>query len=290
MKELRVRLVHKEYPVLIGNGLFKSAGEKIREMFPGRKVFIVTDSNLAQSYGEDLAGRLRKLDVETGLYVYPAGEESKSHGVLLELYHAFARAGITRRDVVVALGGGVTGDLAGFAASTWLRGTVFLQIPTSLLAMVDSSIGGKVAVNLPEGKNLVGSFYHPEAVFIDPSLLLTLPDRHFADGMAEVAKYGCIRSEGLFVLLENMKSRADIMEHIEEIICLCCDIKRQVVEEDEREESLRMILNFGHTFGHAVEKYYQYKEYTHGEAVSIGKSHTTWGFAEEKHLTGSARC
>lgn len=270
MKELRVRLTHKEYPVYIENGLFKNTGEKIREMFPGRKVFIVTDSNLACLYGKDLANSLRQLDIETGMYVYPAGEESKCHDVLLELYRAFARAGITRRDVVAALGGGVTGDLAGFAASTWLRGTCFLQIPTSLLAMVDSSIGGKVAVNLPEGKNLVGSFYHPDAVFIDPLLLLTLPERHFADGMAEVVKYGCICDEGLFALLEKMRSITDIMGRIEEIICLCCDIKRQVVEKDEREEDLRMILNFGHTFGHAVEKYYRYKEYTHGEAVSIG--------------------
>lgn len=270
MRELTVTLAQKTYPILIENHLFQSAGAIIEKIFPGRKVFIVTDSNLASIYGTVLVEQLAKRNIQADLYAFPAGETSKSHELLLKLYDAFSRAEITRKDTVVALGGGVTGDLTGFAASTWLRGTGFLQIPTSLLAMVDSSIGGKVAVNLPAGKNLVGGFYHPEAVLIDPMLLNTLPDRHFADGMAEVIKHGCIRDKELFGWLEKLENRDSFMQHADEIICRNCDIKRQVVQQDERESGLRMILNLGHTFGHALEKVYHYERYTHGEAVAMG--------------------
>lgn len=270
MRELTVELTHKIYPILIENHLFQNAGALIQRFFPKRKVFIVTDSNLAPIYGTALTEQLVKLNIQAALYVFPAGETSKSHEQLLKLYEAFSQAEITRKDVIIALGGGVTGDLTGFAASTWLRGTGFIQIPTSLLAMVDSSIGGKVAVNLPVGKNLVGSFYHPEAVLIDPLLLNTLPDRHFSDGMAEVIKHGCICDKEMFNWLEKLGCRENFMEHAEEIICRNCDIKRQVVQQDERETSLRMILNFGHTFGHAIEKAFHYEKYTHGECVSMG--------------------
>lgn len=270
MRELTVKLTHKTYPILIENNLFQSAGAVIQKFFPARKVFLVTDSHLAPIYGAALTAQLEKLNIQIGMYVFPAGEASKSHEQLLKLYEAFSQAEITRKDVVVALGGGVTGDLTGFAASTWLRGTGFLQIPTSLLAMVDSSIGGKVAVNLPIGKNLVGSFYHPEAVLIDPLLLKTLPDRHFSDGMAEVIKHGCIRDKEMFEWLEKLGCRERFMEHAEEIVCRNCDIKRLVVQQDERETGLRMILNFGHTFGHAIEKAFHYEKFTHGECVAMG--------------------
>ncbi len=275
MRKLEVSLMEKNIPIEIKNGLFKEAGERIRDLFPGKKVMIVTDSNLESMYGKDLAGRLQDLHIETDLYAIPAGEGSKSHEQLLKLYTAFADFGLTRKDIVIALGGGVTGDLAGYAAATWLRGTGLIQMPTSLLAMVDSSIGGKVAVNLPIGKNLVGSFYHPQWVMIDPLLLSTLPERHFADGMAEIIKYGCIADEKLFSAMEGMKTRQSVMEKIEEIIFRCCDIKRQVVEKDEQENGLRMILNFGHTFGHAIEKIYNYERYTHGEAVAMGMVYIT---------------
>lgn len=270
MRELTIKLPDKSYPILIKKGLFERAGEFIQKLFADCKVFIVTDSNVASVYGDKLVKQLDKAGVVSYLYVFPAGESSKCHNELLKIYEALGKAGITRKDTVVALGGGVTGDLTGFAASTWLRGTGFLQIPTTLLAMIDSSIGGKVAVDLPAGKNLVGSFYHPKAVLIDPLLLNTLPDRVFADGMAEVVKHGCIRDEGLFSELEQMKSRSQIMSLIDNIILRNCDIKRQIVEQDERESGLRMILNFGHTFGHVVEKAFQYKKYTHGEAVAVG--------------------
>lgn len=270
MQKLEIDLKHKKYPIYIGKGLFKDAGSFLGKIIDGRRAIIITDSNLYPSYGLELYGMLKANRNETEIYTIPAGENSKSLNELSNLYSSFAGFGITRNDYIIALGGGVTGDLAGFAASTWLRGTGFIQIPSSLLAMVDSSIGGKVAVNLPAGKNLVGSFYHPEAVLIDPLLLETLPDRHFADGMAEIIKYGCIEGEALFKRLENLKDRRNIMEYIEDIIYSCCDIKHLIVEEDEHERNLRMILNFGHTIGHAIEKYYGYEKYTHGEAVSIG--------------------
>lgn len=289
MHELTVKLTHKDYPIYIENGLFDSAGEYIKRFFPNRKAFIITDSNLVSLYADSLLRQLKDLNISAGVFTIPAGESSKSHDQLLALYEAFGSSEITRKDVVIALGGGVTGDLAGFAASTWLRGTRFMQIPTSLLAMVDSSIGGKVAVNLAMGKNLVGSFYHPEAVLIDPLLLKSLPDRHFADGVAEIIKHGCIRDKELFLMLETISSRDEIMKNIEEIIFRNCMIKKSIVEKDERESNLRMILNFGHTFGHALEKAFCYEKYTHGEAVAIGMEFATelsvrLGFCEEEVL------
>ena len=267
MRELFVKLAHKTYPILIENNLFQRAGEVIRGIFPGRKVFIVTDSNLASVYGSVLVEQLEKLNIQAGLYTYPAGETSKNHEQLLKMYEAFSQAEITRKDVVVALGGGVTGDMTGFAASTWLRGTGFVQIPTSLLAMVDSSIGGKVAVNLPVGKNLV-----------EHSIIRGSADRSFdAEHPARRAfrrwngrsdQAWCIRDNEMFDWLDTLGGRKGFMEHAEELICRNCDIKRQVVQQDERETGLRMLLNFGHTFGHAIEKVFIIEVY-HGEAVAI---------------------
>lgn len=180
---------------------------------------------------------------------------------------------ITRGDLIIAFGGGVVGDLTGFVSSTLLRGIPFVQIPTSLLAQVDSSIGGKVAVNLSKGKNLIGSFYHPEAVYIDPDLLKTLDKRFLYDGMAEVIKYGCIRDENLFQNLLKYNGDKELFDNIEEIIYRCCKIKKDIVESDEKDIGERMLLNFGHTIGHIIEKYFKYEKYTHGEAVAIGMYH-----------------
>ncbi len=268
MAEIVVNTLTKKYLITIKDGLFTE--DSAYKLLQGRKALIITDYNIDLLYGKPLLKRLNDLNVDADLYVIPAGEKSKSHNELLKLYNYFGEAGITRNDYVVALGGGVTGDLAGFAASTYLRGINFLQIPTSLLAMVDSSVGGKVAVNLATGKNLVGSFYHPEAVLIDPTLLKTIPDRHFADGMAEIIKYGCIHDIELFSLLENINNRQEVMDNIQDIIFRSCTIKKEIVEKDEREQRLRMVLNFGHTFGHVVEKCFEYNKYTHGEAVAIG--------------------
>jgi 3-dehydroquinate synthase len=202
--------------------------------------------------------------------VLEPGEKSKSVEVLLEVYNSLLDFGITRGDLIIALGGGVIGDLTGFAASTLLRGIPFVQIPTSLLAQIDSSIGGKVAVDLPKGKNLIGSFYHPEAVFIDPNVLTTLSKKFLHDGMAEVIKYGAIKDENLFHKLENFKDDNELLANIDDIIYTCCNIKKAVVEKDEKDTGDRMMLNFGHTLGHAIEKYFNFEKYTHGEAVAVG--------------------
>ena len=180
--------------------------------------------------------------------------------------------GLTRTDAVVALGGGVVGDLAGFAAASILRGVDFIQIPTTLLAQVDSSVGGKVAIDLKAGKNLAGAFWQPRGVLIDPDCLDTLPDRTFSDGMAEVIKYGCIRDDDFFWMLDRCGGRAGVMEHIEQVIYTCCNLKRQVVLQDERDTGVRMTLNFGHTIGHAFELAGHYQVWTHGQGVAAGMS------------------
>lgn len=177
---------------------------------------------------------------------------------------------LTRTDAVVALGGGVVGDLAGFAAATVLRGVDYIQIPTTLLAQVDSSVGGKVAIDLHAGKNLAGAFWQPKGVLIDPEVLTTLTDRTFSDGMAEVIKYGCIRDQAFFDKLAAWGGREGVMEHIEEVIHTCCDIKRKVVLNDERDTGERMVLNFGHTIGHAFELAGHYETWTHGQGVAAG--------------------
>ena len=191
---------------------------------------------------------------------------------------------LTRTDLIIALGGGVIGDLVGFVASTYLRGVKLVQIPTSLLAQVDSSVGGKVAVDLPEGKNLIGTFYHPKMVLIDPDTLKTLPKRFINDGMAEVIKYGCIKDKNLFERLSSYKDFDDLYQDIDEIIYRCVDIKRDVVERDQFDFGDRLLLNFGHTLGHAIEQYYHYEKYSHGEAVAIGMVQLT-KIAEEKNLS-----
>ena len=198
------------------------------------------------------------------------GEKSKTLGTLSDVFAQMAAFGMTRSDLVITFGGGVPGDLGGFAAATFLRGIDFIQVPTSLLAQIDSSVGGKVAVDLPAGKNLVGSFYQPLGVFIDPDLLGTLPKRYLHDGLAETIKYGCIRSSGLFTKLQHIKDDEELLSEIEAIIQECCSIKARIVEMDEFDTGERMLLNFGHTIGHAVEKYFNYETFTHGEGVGIG--------------------
>ncbi|MBQ6913021.1 MAG: 3-dehydroquinate synthase, partial [Acidaminococcaceae bacterium] len=221
-------------------------------------------------YASILQESLEKEGVVVTVLTFPAGEESKNLQTLGFLYDGLAEAGLTRSDAVVALGGGVTGDMGGLAAATFLRGVAFIQIPTSLLATVDSSVGGKVAIDLSSGKNLVGAFYQPKAVFIDPDLLKTLPVRYLHDGLAEVIKYGCIMDKELFVRLEKIQNDAELLACADEIIETCCNIKARIVEHDEFDTGERMLLNFGHTLGHAVEKTFRFDKYSHGEGVGIG--------------------
>jgi 3-dehydroquinate synthase len=270
MYDLDVNLPAKNYPLIIEKGILNNIGSKIKDFANTDRIAIITDSNILNIYGKKVEVRLKIEGYKTKIISVEAGETSKSFKTLLYLYNELLDFKIKRDSVIIALGGGVIGDLAGFCASTLLRGIRFIQIPTSLLAQIDSSIGGKVAVNLPKGKNLVGSFYHPNCVFIDPEVLNTLPKRHLYDGMAEVIKYGCIKDKDLFNKLNKIKDENDLLKNIDGIIYTCCNIKKYVVEKDEKDTGLRMILNFGHTIGHAIEKYYDYNTYTHGEAVAIG--------------------
>lgn len=282
MQKVNVNLPTNGYDIIIQSGLLASAGEYIHSK--GGKVFVVSDSNVSVLYGDTLIASLTSQGYRCKLYVVKAGESSKNISSIMPMYSAMIEFGLTRSDLVVALGGGVVGDLTGFVASTYLRGVDFVQIPTSLLAQVDSSVGGKVAVDLMEGKNLVGSFYQPKVVLIDTQLLSTLPDKFYVDGMAEIIKYGCILDRQLFDTLAEIKSREEFMEQAEEIIARCCAIKAGVVSHDERDNGERMLLNFGHTYGHALEKYYDFSTLTHGQAVAIGMSHIT-AISEAKGLT-----
>ena len=272
MKTLHIDLGERSYDITIDHGLLDRAGEAIKAVCPkAKKLFVVTDSTVQPLY----LHRLRKSLGNAGFKalvcgVVPAGEHSKSPELLTRLWEDMMEFGLTRTDAVVALGGGVVGDLAGFAAATILRGVDFIQIPTTLLAQVDSSVGGKVAIDLAHGKNLAGAFWQPKAVLMDPETLKTLDDKTFADGMAEVIKYGCIADREFFHFLCAHPTRAQIMENIEHVLYTCCDIKRSVVESDERDTGARMILNFGHTLGHAFERLGNYETWTHGQAVSAG--------------------
>ena len=270
MKTLRINLPGREYDIHIENGLLEKSGEYLRRISSGSKVTVVTDSNVGPLYEKVVANSLEREGFSVHICRIPAGEESKCQEQLFNLYDEMLDFGMTRADLVVALGGGVVGDLTGYAAATLLRGIPFVQVPTTILSQVDSSVGGKVAIDLPKGKNLVGAFYQPKMVLIDPECLKTLPDRNVADGMAEVIKYGAIADAELFLLLEQIQTKEELFANIDEIVYTCCDRKRQVVEEDELDTGNRMILNFGHTFGHAIEKEGKYQTYTHGEAVAIG--------------------
>lgn len=270
MCTLEVKLPQKKYSIIIEKGILGNIGGEVKKIYSGRKIAIITDSNVEKLYGKEMINSLNEHDFETKIIAVEPGEKSKSLDTAMDIYNELLDFEITRGDMVIAFGGGVVGDLAGFVASTLLRGIPFIQIPSTLLAQIDSSVGGKVAVNLPQGKNLVGSFYHPEVVFIDPDLLKTLDKRFLYDGMAEVIKYGCIRDKGLFTKLMEIKDEEELFNNMEEIIKNCCSIKRDIVERDEKDTGERMLLNFGHTIGHAIEKHFRYKEYTHGEAVAVG--------------------
>ncbi|HCW54661.1 MAG TPA: 3-dehydroquinate synthase [Clostridium sp.] len=270
MEKLIVDLGERSYPIIIEKGLLDKIDIEIGKVFKGKKIFVLSDKNVAYHYGERVVKCLEKAGYEVKLMALEPGEETKSINTLPSIYNELLDFKVTRSDLIITLGGGVIGDIGGFAASTFLRGVSFVQIPTSILAQVDSSVGGKVAVDLDRGKNLVGSFYHPKLVLIDPEVLHTLDDRFYRDGMAEVIKYGCIKDKEFFYFLKSLKTKDEVMHNIEKIIHNCCYIKKCVVEKDERDTGERMLLNFGHTLGHAIEAYYDFKKFSHGEAVAIG--------------------
>ena len=271
------------YDIHIGHGLLKKAAGLL-ERCRGHRAMIVTDENVAPLYLDAMKAQLEAAGAQASAFVLPAGETTKCMAQLERIYDALIDAHITRQDFVVALGGGVVGDIAGYAACTYLRGVRFIQAPTTLLAQVDSSVGGKVAVNHPRGKNLLGAFYQPELVMIDCDTLKTLDARQVGAGLGEVIKYGCIWDADLFKNLEAHTSFEDLKKDLTEVIYRCVDIKRIVVEHDQFDTSERMLLNFGHTLAHTIEQHYHYTRESHGEAVAIGMYQIT-KIAEEMGLT-----
>lgn len=264
MKTVTVK-AGKGYEVRIGRGLLPEIGKQIG-VIPGvRRVLVVSDDRVFPLYGDTVLKSLTEAGYETDSFVFANGEASKNLSVFGELLTKLCDAGITRDDLLVALGGGVTGDLAGFAAATYRRGIPFVQVPTTLLAAVDSSVGGKTAVDLPNGKNQVGAFYQPELVICDPDTLATLPEIEYRNGCAEIIKYGVLDGEELFSKL----SEKPVSEQFEEVIERCVSIKRDYVEADEFDRGLRMFLNLGHTIGHAVEACSDFT-IPHGQGVAIG--------------------
>ena len=257
----------KPYDIYINEYRLDEVGRLCATMPRVDKAFIVSDSNVAPLYLDRVGESVRSSGLAWDSFVFPAGERSKTLETYGRLLVAMAEAGCTRDSLVVALGGGVTGDIAGFAASTYMRGCACIQVPTSLLACVDSSVGGKTAVDLPLGKNLVGAFFQPDAVVIDTSVLATLEPHFFTDGCAEVIKYGVIADAGLFDMIQQPLSVQD--PRLEQVICRCVQIKRDVVEADEQERGLRQTLNFGHTLGHSIESLSHFGV-THGFAVGCG--------------------
>lgn len=274
MQTMTVKLGERSYPIHIERGVLDAAGEKLRAQLGDCAAAIVTDDNVAPLYLGRLESSLRGAGIRTASMVLPHGETTKCLASLEKLYSFLCESHITRKDVVVVLGGGVIGDLAGLAAATYLRGVRFVQVPTTLLAQVDSSVGGKVAVDLPQGKNLVGAFWQPSLVLCDPDTLNTLTEEYWRDGLGEVVKYGCISDAALFALLEKHapEGRQGVMAAMDEILRRCIQAKADVVQQDERDTGLRMTLNFGHTIAHAVETCQHYTGLRHGEAVAMGMS------------------
>jgi 3-dehydroquinate synthase len=271
MKTLTVGLAERSYPIIIKEGLLAEVGRDLKDRKIAKRYVIISDSHVAALYGEALLNSLKTVGLAVDLVTFPRGESSKHLATVADLAGKLARLGVDRKDGLIALGGGVTGDITGFLAATYMRGISFVQVPTTLLAQVDSSVGGKTGVDIPEGKNLVGAFYQPKAVYIDSLVLKTLPAEEFLNGLAEVIKYGIIYDADFFHLLAAKRQEilARALPVLEEVVSRCCAIKAEVVAKDERESNLRRILNFGHTLGHAVEAASNF-ELAHGLAVAIG--------------------
>ncbi|MBO0472727.1 3-dehydroquinate synthase [Enterococcus ureasiticus] len=282
--KLTVTLPNHSYDLTIEKGVLNGIGSWVKELWSPQKIVIITDTNVQPLYGELVQKSLKETGYEVATFVINAGEQSKSLSVAAEVYDFLADEGMTRSDGIIALGGGVVGDLAGFVASTYMRGLHFLQVPTTLLAQVDSSIGGKTAVNTKKAKNLVGTLAQPDGVLIDPATLDTLETRRIQEGIAEIIKSAAIADEKLWQKLDALTDELDLRAHATEIIAACCKIKRKVVEEDELDNGVRLLLNFGHTIGHALENTAGYGNLTHGEGVAIGMSQIT-RVAESKSLT-----
>ncbi len=271
MKQLQVGLEDRAYPILIKEGLLAEIGQELKLRQLAKRYIIIADDNVAELFGGHVVESLRNVDIPVDLLTFPHGEASKNMATVEKLARSLAQLGVDRQDALIALGGGVTGDITGFLAAIYMRGISFVQVPTSLLAQVDSSVGGKTGVDIPEGKNLVGCFYQPKCVFVDTAVLKQLPSEELLNGLAEVVKYGVIYDSDFFnFLVANQKSILALDPHVvEAVVAHCCTIKAEVVVADEREADLRRILNYGHTLGHAVEAASNFT-IAHGMAVSMG--------------------
>lgn len=272
IKTLHVELNENSYPLLVGTGILNRIGEFLKSDAKSTKVLVVTDTYVNHRYAPLVFESLREAGFDVVIVEVPIGEESKSLKQFSRLQDSLVENQLDRGSTLIALGGGVVGDLAGFAAAVYMRGIAYVQIPTTLQAQVDASVGGKTAINHPKGKNLIGAFHQPKLVLIDVDSLKTLPQRDVRAGLIEVIKMGVIRDEPLFeIVVENLDAILNLdTETLIEMIARACANKADIVAKDEKENQLRMVLNYGHTFGHALEALTHYKKYRHGEAVSIG--------------------
>jgi len=272
MERINVGLGDRSYPIWVGDGILESLGDALEAVSFPRRIALVTNETVSPLYGDRVEALLSRVGYQVLPVVLPDGEEYKTLSTVEKIFDALLENGFDRSSGLLALGGGVVGDMCGFAAATYMRGIPFVQVPTTLLSQVDSSVGGKTGVNHLLGKNMIGAFYQPRHVHIDVSTLSTLPQREFSAGMAEVVKYGIIRDADFFTWIRNNTDilRSRDARSLIHCVVRSCQIKANVVENDERESSLRAILNYGHTFGHAIEALAGYGEFLHGEAVAIG--------------------
>lgn len=288
MKKIHVG-TSSPYDVHIKRGSLSKSGELISSVIGSKKAVVITDDTVNTLYSDVLLDSLSENGINAEVFVFPHGEKSKNLCTLSDIFDFLCEKCITRSDFLIALGGGVVGDITGFAAASFLRGIKFVQIPTTLLAQVDSSVGGKTAVDIPGGKNLVGAFKQPALVICDSNTLKTLPEEELSCGMAEVIKYGMIRDKNLFDICER-HNITNIHEIMDDIIYTCINIKRQVVENDEFDKGERMILNFGHTLGHAIEGWHSYTDFTHGMGVAAGMCMITRRFCDNDIINRLEKC
>ena len=287
--KILVPLGKKSYEVTIEAGIRNKINEELLKIGVknNRKILVISNKEISDLYIKEFLKNLKENNYQVQIFLIKAGELHKNLETLIEIYNFAFEFGLDRNSLIIALGGGIVGDITGLAAATWLRGIDYIQIPTTLLSMVDSSVGGKTAVNHPKGKNLIGAFHQPKAVFIDPETLKTLPKREFNAGMAEVIKYGVIKDKELFEFLENEKNKNKLInlenECLIKIINSSIKTKSHIVSKDEQEHGVRAILNYGHSFGHVIENLCGYGEFLHGEAISIGMK-IAGGIALEKGL------
>jgi 3-dehydroquinate synthase len=274
MRIVKVPLGNRSYVIQVGNHLLATLGRECKKLNLGSRCAVITDSQVVKHHGKAALQALKAAGFDPVLITVPAGEKSKRLAVVEQCHDQLAAHRLERKSFIVALGGGVVGDLAGFVAATYLRGIPFVQAPTTLLAQVDSSVGGKTGVNLKAGKNLVGAFYQPRLVLCDLDTLKTLPEREYVSGLAEVIKYGIIYDARLFGQIEKNAGRLLKRDSraLAEVVAQCCQIKADVVGQDETESGLRAILNYGHTVGHGIENSSGYGTYLHGEAISLGQA------------------